>query len=138
MANIRLFPYISSPRGVEVCYTINGGPIQRRKFPAGTTKEQILAALDGNPLPPVDAAKEQAAKDAAEKAKRAAESKPADTATEEDIQQQDANKDDLIAELKMMRAALKEAGVKGYQLFKEPVLRQKYAELLEKQAAAEE
>ena len=135
MSNIRLFPYISSPRGVEVCYTVNGGPILRRKFPAGTTKEQILAALDGHPIPPADTAKEQAAKDAAEKAKRAAESQPADTATEEDIQQQDAAKEDLIAELNMMRAALKEAKVKGYQLLKEAALRKKYAELQEKTAA---
>ena len=138
MADIRIFPYISSPQGIEVCYSVNGGPVQQKRFPPGTTRNAILADLSGRPLPPVDDSAAKAAKVAAEKANRAKNAQPANTASEDDLKQQDANKDDLIAELKMMRAALKEAGVKGYQLFKEPVLRQKYAELLEKQAAAEE
>lgn len=135
MADIRIFPYISSPRGIEVCYSVNGGAIQQKRFPPGTTREAIIADLEGHPLPPVDHSAAIAAKNAAEKAKRAAASQPAQTASEDDLKQQDSEKDAKIAELNMMRAALKEAGVKGYQLLKEPALRKKYAELQEKIAA---
>ena len=135
MADIRIFPYISTPRGIEVCYSVNGGAIQQKRFPPGTSRAAIIADLEGHPLPPVDAEKERAAKDAAEKAKRAAVSQPAKTASEDDLKQQDSDKDAKIAELNMMRAALKEARVRGYQLFKEATLREKYAELQEKTAA---
>ena len=73
---------------------------------------------------------------AAEKAQRASVSQPAQTASEDDLKQQDSDKDAKIAELNMMRAALKEAKVRGYQLFGETTLREKYAELMERKAAA--
>lgn len=130
--NIRIFPYISNPRGIEVCYSVNGGRVQQKRFAPGTTREAIIADLEGHPFPPADRAKELAAKEAAEKAERAAVSQPAKTANEDDLKQQDSEKDALITELNMMRSALKEAGVKGYQLLKEPALRKKYAELQEK------
>lgn len=136
MADIKIYPYISSPRGIEVCYSVNGGAIKQKRFPPGTTREAIIADLKGHPLPPVDNSAAIAAKNAEEKAKRAANSQPAQTASEDDLKQQDSEKDNLIAELNMMRAALKEAGVKGYQLLKEPALRRKYAELQEQKAAA--
>ena len=135
MADIRIFPYISTPRGIEVCYSVNGGAIQQKRFPPGTSRAAIIADLEGHPLPPVDAVKERAARKAAEQAHRAAVSQPAQTASEDDLKQQDSAKDAMIAELNMMRSALKEAGVKGYQLLKEPALRKKYAELLEQNAA---
>lgn len=135
MADIRIFPYISTPRGIEVCYSVNGGAIRQKHFPPGTSRAAIIADLEGHPLPPVDAGKELAAKKAAEQAHRAASSQPAQTASEDDLKQQDSAKDALIAELNMMRSALKEAGVKGYQLLKEPALRRKYAELQEKTGA---
>ena len=135
MADIRIFPYISSPRGIEVCYSVNGGAIQQKRFPPGTTREAIIADLEGHPLPPVDNSAAIAAKKAAEKAHRAEVSQPVDTTSEDDLKQQDSAKDNLIAELNMMRSALKEAGVKGYQLLKEPALRRKYAELQEQKAA---
>jgi len=136
MADIRIFPYISSPRGIEVCYSVNGGAIQQKRFPPGTTREAIIADLEGHPIPTVDAGKERAAKIAAEKAKRAAASQPANTASEDDLKQQDSDKDARIAELNRMRAALKEAKVKGYQLFSEKTIREKYAELQNKNASA--
>ena len=136
MADIRIFPYISSPRGIEVCYSVNGGAIQQKRFPPGTSREAIIADLEGHPLPPVDYSAAIAAKNAAEKAKRAAASQPAQTASEDDLKQQDSDKDAKIAELNMMRAALKEAKVRGYQLFGETTLREKYAELMERKAAA--
>ena len=132
MANIRIYPYIATPRGIEVCYTRNGGAIQQKHYPSGTSRAAIIADLEGHPFPPADRAKELAAKEAAEKAERAAVSQPAKTANEDDLKQQDSEKDALITELNMMRSALKEAGVKGYQLLKEPALRKKYAELQEK------
>ena len=135
MADIRIFPYISTPRGIEVCYSVNGGAIQQKRFPPGTSRAAIIADLEGHPLPPVDRSAAIAAKNAAEKAKRAAASQPAHTTSDDDLKQQDSAKDALIAELNMMRSALKEAGVKGYQLLKEPALRRKYAELQEKTAA---
>jgi len=134
MADIRIFPYISTPRGIEVCYSINGGAIQQKRFPPGTSRAAIVADLEGHPLQPTDHGAETAAKNAEVKAQRAAVSQPAHTATEGDLKQQDFAKDALIAELNMMRAALKEAGVKGYQLLQEPALRRKYAELREQQA----
>lgn len=136
MADIRIFPYISTPRGIEVCYSVNGGAIQQKRFPPGTSRAAIIASLKGHPLPPVDHSAAIAAKNAAEKAKRAANSQPAKTASEDDLKQHDSDKDAKIAELNMMRAALKEAKVRGYQLFKEPVLREKYAELMERKTAA--
>ena len=78
---------------------------------------------------------EEAAKKAEEKAQRAAAAQPEQTASEDQLKQQDSDKDARIAELEMMRVALKEAGVRGYQLFGEKTLREKYAELLERQAA---
>ena len=135
MADIRIFPYISTPRGIEVCYSVNGGAIQQKRFPPGTSRAEIVADLEGHPLPPADHNAEAAAKNAEAKAQRAAASQPAQTASEDDLKQQDSAKDALIAELNMMRSALKEAGVKGYQLLKEPALRRKYAELQEKTAA---
>ena len=135
MADIRIFPYISTPGGIEVCYSVNGGEIRQKRFPPGTSRAAIIADLEGHPLPPVDAGKERAARKAAEQAHRAAVSQPARTASEDDLKQQDSAKDALIAELNMMRSALKEAGVKGYQLLKEPALRRKYAELQEQKAA---
>ena len=135
MADIRIFPYISTPRGIEVCYSVNGGAIQQKRFPPGTSRAAIIADLEGHPLPPADYNAEAAAKNAEAKSQRAAVSQPAQTASEDDLKQQDSAKDALIAELNMMRSALKEAGVKGYQLLKEPALRRKYAELQEKAAA---
>ena len=135
MADIRIFPYISTPRGIEVCYSVNGGAIQQKRFPPGTSRAAIIADLEGHPLPPADYNAEAAAKNAEAKSQRAAVSQPAQTASEDDLKQQDSAKDALIAELNMMRSALKEAGVKGYQLLKEPALRRKYAELQEKTAA---
>lgn len=135
MADIRIFPYISTPRGIEVCYSVNGGAIQQKRFPPGTSRAAIIADLEGHPLPPADHNAEAAAKNAEAKAQRAAASQPARTASEDDLKQQDSAKDNLIAELNMMRSALKEAGVKGYQLLKEPALRRKYAELQEQKAA---
>ena len=132
MADIRIFPYISSPRGIEVCYAVNGGPIRQKRFPPGTSRAEIVAVLEGHPLPPADHSAAIAAKNAEAKAQRAAASQPARTASEDDLKQQDSEKDDLIAELNMIRAALKEAGVRGYQLWKEDTLRRKYAELQEK------
>ena len=85
MADIRIFPYISSPRGIEVCYSVNGGAIQQKRFPPGTTREAIIADLEGHPLPPVDNSTAIAAKKAEEKAHRAAASQPADTASEDDL-----------------------------------------------------
>ena len=130
--NIRIFPYISNPRGIEVCYSVNGGRVQQKRFAPGTTREAIIAALEGNPIPPADENAIRAAKEAAEKAQRAEVSQPADTTSEDELKEQDSQKDTLIAELNMMRSALKEAGVKGYQLLKETALRRKYAELQEK------
>ena len=135
MADIRIFPYISTPRGIEVCYSVNGGAIQQKRFPPGTSRAAIIADLEGHPLPPADYNAEAAAKNAEAKSQRAAASQPAQTTSEDDLKQQDSDKDAKIAELNMMRAALKEAGVKGYQLLKEPALRRKYAELQEKAAA---
>ena len=135
MTDIRIFPYISSPRGIEVCYSVNGGAIQQKRFPPGTTREAIIADLEGHPLPPVDNSAAIAAKNAAEKANRAKVSQPADTTSEDDLKRQDSDKDAKIAELNMMRSALKEAKVKGYQLFNETTLRTKYAELQEQKAA---
>ena len=129
MADIRIFPYISTPRGIEVCYSVNGGAIQQKRFPPGTSRAAIIADLEGHPLPPADYNAEAAAKNAEAKSQRAAVSQPAQTASEDDLKQQDSAKDAMIAELNMMRSALKEAGVKGYQLLKEPALRKKYAEL---------
>ena len=134
MADIRIFPYISTPRGIEVCYSVNGGEIRQKRFPPGTSRAAIVADLEGHPLPPADHNAEAAVKNAEAKAQRAAASQPAQTASEDDLKQQDSAKDALIAELNMMRSALKEAGVKGYQLLKEPALRRKYAELQEQQA----
>ena len=135
MADIRLYPYISSPHGIEVCYSINGGPIRQKRFPAGTSREAIIAALEGHPLAPADHSAEIAAKNAEEKAQRAAAAQPEQTASEDQLKQQDSDKDAKIAELNMMRAALKAAGVRGYQLFGEKTLREKYAQLLEQQAS---
>lgn len=135
MADIRIYPYISSPHGIEVCYSINGGPVRQKRFPAGTTREAIIADLDGRPLAPVDRTAEIAAKKAQEKAQRAAAAQPEQTASEDQLKQQDSDKDAKIAELNMMRAALRVAKVRGYQLFNEKTLREKYAELLERQAS---
>ena len=138
MSNIKIYPYISTPRGIEVCYSRNNGPIQQKRFPPGTSRAAIIAELEGNPLPPEDHSMEIAAKQAAEKAQRAAASQPARTTSEDELKQQDSDKDALISELNMMRSALKEAGVKGYQLFKEATLREKYAELQNKTGAGKE
>ena len=91
MADIRIFPYISTPRGIEVCYSVNGGAIRQKHFPPGTSRAAIIADLEGHPLPPVDAGKELAAKKAAEQAHRAASSQPAQTASEDDLKQQEEN-----------------------------------------------
>lgn len=135
MADIRIYPYISSPHGIEVCYSINGGPVRQKRFPAGTTREAIIADLTGHQLAPVDHSAEIAAKKAQEKAQRAAAAQPEQTTSEDQLKQQDSENDAKIAELNMMRAALKAAGVRGYQLFGEKTLREKYAELLERQAS---
>ena len=107
MADIRIFPYISTPRGIEVCYSVNGGAIQQKRFPPGTSRAAIIADLEGHPLPRKDTEKENAARQAEEKAHRAAVSQPAQTASEEDLKQQDSDKDTLIAELNMMRSAIR-------------------------------
>ena len=76
MADIRIFPYISTPRGIEVCFSVNGGAIRQKRFPPGTTRAAIIADLEGHPLPPPDHIAEIAARNAAEKAQRAAASQP--------------------------------------------------------------
>lgn len=136
MDSITLYPYISSPKGIEVCFSRNDGRIEQRRFPAGTSREAILAELQGNPLPPVDLDAIAAAQKAEEQAKRAAASQPVQTTSEDDLKKSDAKQEDKINELNLMRSALKEAGIKGYQLFKEDTLRKRYAELMEKKAAA--
>ena len=98
MADIRLYPYISSPHGIEVCYSINGGPIRQKRFPAGTSREAIIAALEGHPLAPADHSAEIAAKNAEEKAQRAAAAQPEQTASEDQLKQQDSDKDAKIAD----------------------------------------
>ena len=138
MADITIFPYISSPGGIEVCFSVNGGAIQQRHFPPGTSRAAIIAELDGHPVPKVDVKGVVAAREAEAKALRAETSQPATTTGEDEIRRQDSDKDRRIAELNIMRSALKEAGIKGYQLLKEPALRQKYAELRGKDAAEKE
>lgn len=138
MDKIHLMPFISSPRGIEVCFTRNEGRIEQRRFPSGTTRDAIIAELQGNPLPPVDPDKIAETRESEQKERRAAVSQPVNTASEEDLKKSDAKQEDKINELNLIRAALKEAGVKGFQLLKEETLRKKYAELLKKKAAEKE
>jgi len=131
MANkIQIYPFIATPTGITVCYSKNG-KIEQRRFPANTTREEIFAAISGNPPPPKPDLMAEAMKQAEEARKaRAAGSQVPETPTEEDVKNSDDEKERAILDLNAMRAKLKEAKVKGYQLFKAEKVREKYDELV--------
>ena len=92
-----------------------------------------MAALAGNPPPPKpDLAAEENARKEAEREKRAESSQVPETKTEEELKKQDTERDRSILDLNAMRAKLKEAKVKGYQLLKGEAIRKKYDELVAK------
>ena len=130
MANqVQIFPYISTPNGITVCYSLNHGAVQTRNFPPGTTRAEIIAALTGTPPPPKpDLAAEERARAEEAKRKRAAESQAPNTKTEEELKQQDSERDKKILDLNYMRSKLKDAHVKGYQLLKGDALKKTYEE----------
>lgn len=127
--HIQIFPYMSTPNGITVCYSRNGGAVEQRRFPAGTTREEILASLAGTPPPPKpDLAAEEKARAEEERQKRAAASQAPETKTEEQIKTEDTERDKKILDMNYMRSKLKEAHVKGYQLLKGDALKKKYEE----------
>ena len=69
-----------------------------------------------------------------ERQQRAAVSQPVTTPSEAEVKKLDDEHDAEIQQLNKMRTALKEAKVKGYQLFKPDTLKAKYAELLKNQS----
>ena len=134
MDKITLFPYAATSGGIVVCFTRNGGKIQERRFPPGTTREAILAELAGTPLALENFAARAAAEMDRERQQRAAASQPVTTPSEAEVKKLDDEHDAEIQQLNKMRTALKEAKVKGYQLFKPDTLKAKYAELLKNQS----
>lgn len=130
---LQIFPYISTPNGINVCFSINGGPVEQRHFPAGTKSEEIVAILMGD-TPPAkpDPEAEARRKSEEERKARAAESQAPDTMTEEELKANDTEREKAILDLNAMRAKLKEANVKGYQLLKGDGIRKKYNEMVEK------
>ena len=129
---LQIFPFSSGPNGCTVCCTINGGPIQQRHFPPGITVKEIEAAIQGKPIPKPDPEAERKAREEEERKQRAAASQAPNTSTEEKIHEQDSERDKSVMELNHMRQKLKEAKVKGYQMFKAETVRNKYNELVEK------
>lgn len=128
--NITIFPFIATPNGITVCYSKNG-KIEQRRFPASTTRAEIFAAINGTlPPPKPDLLAEATRKAEEERKRRAAGSQVPDTKTEEEIKESDNEKERAILDLNAMRAKLKEAKVKGYQLFKAEKVREKYDELV--------
>ena len=128
---IIIFPYIATPNGINICFSRNGGPVEQRHFPAGTKKDEIMAVLAGNPPPPKpDPAAEEKARKEAEREKRAESSQVPETKTEDELKEQDTERDRSIHDLNYMRQKLKEANVKGYQMWKAETIHKKYDELV--------
>ncbi|MDD6338311.1 MAG: hypothetical protein PUC15_08030 [Lentisphaeria bacterium] len=127
---LQIFPFSSGPNGCNVCYSINGGPIQQRHFPPGTTIKEIEAAIQGKPIPKPNPEAERKKREEEERNQRAAASQAPNTPTEDEIHEQDSEREKTVLTLNHMRQKLKEAHVKGYQLLKEDALKRKYNELV--------
>ena len=128
---LQIFPFSSGPNGCNVCYSINGGPIQQRHFPPGTTIKEIEAAIQGKPIPKPDPEAERKAREEEERNQRAAASQAPNTSSEDEIRKKDTEREKTVLTLNHMRKKLKEAKVKGYQMFKGEELRKKYYELVD-------
>ena len=128
---LEIFPYTSTPNGCTVCFRVNGGPIQQRHFRPGITVAEISAEIQGKPIPQPDREAEARAKQEKERQERAEKSQVPETTPEDKLHQQDSERDKSVMELNYMRQKLKEAHVKGYQMFKAETVRKKYNELVD-------
>lgn len=128
---LQIFPFSSGPNGCTVCFRVNGGPIQQRHFPPGTTVKDIEAAIQGKQIPKPDPEAERKKREEEERKQRAAASQAPNTSTEEEIREKDSEREKSVLTLNHMRKKLKEAKVKGYQMFKGEELRKKYYELVD-------
>ena len=128
---LKVYSCVSVPTGCTVCYSVNGGAIQQKVYPSGTPLKEIIADIEGKPIAKPDLKAAELARLEAERQKRAEQAQAPKTATEDDLREQDSERDKTVLELNYMRAKLKEAHVKGYQMFKAETVRKKYNELVE-------
>lgn len=128
---LQIFPFSSGPNGCTVCFRVNGGPIQQRHFPAGITVKEIEAAIQGKTIQKPDPEAERRKREEEERKQRAAASQAPNTSTEDEIRKKDTEREKTVLTLNHMRKKLKEAKVKGYQMFKGEELRKKYYELVD-------
>lgn len=127
MPEIKISPFTVTPRGTLVVYRKDG--VQKsRRFPVGTSGDEIVAILNGRKIAKSDPGAEQQKKEAEEKTRRAANSQPGNTPDDKTVQKKTAQKDGAVKTIAAMKAALVEKGVAGANMLKGDAVKKLYTE----------